>query len=56
MSEPRKLDYYRQEAEEIRKAAEIVRDPQFREQLLGIAKEYEAWAARLDAQNRPEAT
>jgi hypothetical protein len=55
MSEPRKPDYYRQEAEEIRSAAEIVRDLQFREQLLGIAKEYEAWAARLEAQEHPEA-
>jgi hypothetical protein len=40
-------DNYRHQAAEIREAAEIVRDQQFREQLLGIAQQYEAVAARM---------
>ena len=52
MSELRKPDYYRQQAEEIRKAAEIVRDLQFREQLLGIAQAYDAVATRIAVEAR----
>jgi hypothetical protein len=46
MSDQR-ADNYRQQAAEIREAAEIVRDLEFREQLLGIAQQYEAVAARI---------
>jgi hypothetical protein len=45
MSEERSIaDKYRLEAAEIRKAAEIVRDEGFRDQLLAIADEYEVLA------------
>jgi hypothetical protein len=45
-----KANRYRWEATEIRRAAEIVRDERFREQLLSIADEYDAAATEIEAQ------
>src|SRR5260370_40037469 len=39
---------YRHEAAELRGASEIVRDPRLREQLLDIARQYEAAAASIE--------
>ena len=41
-------DKYRQEAADIRQAATIIRDERFREQLLSIADQYDAWAASIE--------
>jgi pyruvate-formate lyase len=45
-----KANRYRWEATEIRRAAEIVQDERFREQLLSIADEYDAAATEIEAQ------
>jgi hypothetical protein len=51
MSEHRTIaDRYRQEAIEIRRAAQAIRDERFRHQLLAIADEYEAAATEIEAQ------
>jgi hypothetical protein len=42
---------YRREAAEIRRAAEIVRDERFQEQLLSIADEYEVLATSIEAEH-----
>ena len=55
MSEHQNVEHLRREAAELREAAAIVQDLQFREQLLGIARQYEATASQLDAQGRSEA-
>jgi hypothetical protein len=49
MSDQR-ADSYRREAVEIREAAELVRDPRFREQLLRIAQDYDAAAGHVPAE------
>ena len=41
---------YRREAIELRRAAEIIRDEQFRHQFLCIAEDYDAWAAAIQAE------
>jgi hypothetical protein len=55
MSEHQNVEHLRQQAAELREAAAIVQDLQFREQLLGIARQYEATASQLGAQERSEA-
>jgi hypothetical protein len=55
MSELQNIAHLRKEAVELRHAAAIVQDLQFREQLLGFARRYEAIAAHLQAQQRPAA-
>ena len=39
---------YRREAAELRKAADLIKDPLFREQLIAIAREYEAVANEIE--------
>lgn len=39
---------YRHEAADLQAAAELIRDPHLREQLLAIAREYEAAATELE--------
>jgi hypothetical protein len=43
---------YRQEAASIRQAAEIIRDECFRDQLLSIARQYEAVATSIEIEFR----
>ncbi len=43
-----KAEKYRREAMSLRQAAEIVRDPKLRNQLLSIAEQYEALAAAIE--------
>ena len=45
---------YRQEAASIRQAAEIIRDECFRDQLLSIARQYEAVATGIEIELRCE--
>jgi hypothetical protein len=45
-----KADQYRREAEQLRVAAQVVRDEGLREQLLSIAEQYEAMARRIESQ------
>jgi hypothetical protein len=59
MSDDRpKAEKYRSEAMTLRQAAEVVRDPGLRDQLLSIAEQYEALAAAIERglpsqENRP---
>jgi predicted nucleic acid-binding Zn ribbon protein len=50
MSEQQTIaDRYRREAIELRRAAEVVQDERFRDQLLSIANDLDAWAAAIEA-------
>ena len=44
-----KADQYRREAEQLRVAAQVVRDEGLREQLLSIAEQYERLAAGTES-------
>ncbi len=48
-----KADLYRREAEQLRRAAEVVRDEGLREQLRSIAQQYETIAKRIESQPEP---
>ena len=49
---PSRAEYYRAEAERLRRDAEIAADEWMRQQLLEIAKRYESLAATMDIVER----
>jgi hypothetical protein len=45
-------DHYRREAEQLRHAAEIVKDTGLQDQLLSFARDYDEWAIAIERSYR----